>query len=162
MSVCCDRASYQIWSSTSMSVWQHVRLAQQTRPWESVCKLQSHSLNSDCCLEISVTLTGFSCCSFRYMQVPRLNFKKKSRVLDQNGVFQVWYSRDTPFWLQGRHLILICIVRTEWFVTSPVPQGQGIRLYGDSPSSRTSDFRIGSLVATAPDAWPYRIGVRTG
>ena len=33
VSVCCDWVRWKVWSATSVSVWQHVKLSEQIRPW---------------------------------------------------------------------------------------------------------------------------------
>ena len=35
-SVCCDWVRWKVWSATSISVWQHVQLSEQIRPWETL------------------------------------------------------------------------------------------------------------------------------
>ena len=36
VSVYCDWLRWKIWSATSISVWQHVKLSEQIRPWDTL------------------------------------------------------------------------------------------------------------------------------
>ena len=36
VSVYCDWVRWKVWSATSISVWQHVQLSEQTRPWDTL------------------------------------------------------------------------------------------------------------------------------
>ena len=36
VSVYCDWVSLNVWSATSVSVWQHVKLSEQIRPWDTL------------------------------------------------------------------------------------------------------------------------------
>ena len=42
VSVYCDRVRWKVWSATSISVWQHVQLSEQIRPWDTLA----------CCWEV--------------------------------------------------------------------------------------------------------------
>ena len=37
VSVYCDRVKWQVWHSTSTSVWQHVKWSEQIRSWDPLC-----------------------------------------------------------------------------------------------------------------------------
>ena len=42
VSVYCDWVRWKVWSATSISVWQHVKLSEQIRPWDTLA----------CCWEV--------------------------------------------------------------------------------------------------------------
>ena len=57
VSVYCDWVRWKVWSATSISVWQHVKLSGQIRPWDTLaCCWDFKQASNQHCLSISVHL----------------------------------------------------------------------------------------------------------
>ena len=66
VSVYCDWVRWKVWSATSISVWQHVKLSEQIRPWDRLAccwdvKQASNQPTTAVFKVVQNTLTQCSC-----------------------------------------------------------------------------------------------------
>ena len=69
VSVYCDWVRWKVWSATSISVWQHVKLSEQIRPWDTlVCwwDIKQPTSKQQQCWELSFYYECLYCCCYYY------------------------------------------------------------------------------------------------
>ena len=146
VSVYCDWVRWKVWSAASISVWQHVKLSVQIRPWDTLaCCWDVKQPTNKQKMFVSCVDTQGGHSAYRLVGL----VVRPPRPERQTWV---WSPLESQFVnsLQLSHCLTGLVVevsasKAAW-----------------SPSSHTSDKKIGTYKATLPGAWRYRVSAGTG